>query len=149
MPQQLRLWHCSLLIDQSENFRQGANVMKKVLLLSMPMGALERPSLGLSLLKARLVESGYACDVRYLAFSFAEFIGQQDYQWICYELPYTAFAGDWTFTQALYGERYDPDGTYIQDVLRDSWHLSKENIPRNLGIGSRVLISMTIFLKSF
>ena len=104
--------------------------MKKVLLLSMPMGALERPSLGLSLLKARLVESGCACDVRYLAFSFAEFIGQPDYQWICYELPYTAFAGDWTFTQALYGERYDSEGTYIQDVLRDAWHLSEADIAR-------------------
>jgi ribosomal peptide maturation radical SAM protein 1 len=112
--------------------------MKKVLLLSMPMGALERPSLGLSLLKARLVESGYACDVRYLAFSFAEFIGQPDYQWICYELPYTAFAGDWTFTQALYGERYDSEGTYIQDVLRDAWHLSEADIARILRIRSMV-----------
>ena len=79
--------------------------MNKVLLLSMPMGALERPSLGLSLLKSRIVESGYSCDVRYLAFSFAEFIGQPEYQWMCYELPYTAFAGDWSFTQALYGEQ--------------------------------------------
>ena len=30
--------------------------MKKVLLISMPFGALERPALGLSLLKARLKE---------------------------------------------------------------------------------------------
>ena len=79
--------------------------MKKVLLLSMPMGALERPALGLSLLKARLNEKGFACDVRYMTFAFAEFIGQEDYQWMCYELPYTAFAGDWSFTDALYGER--------------------------------------------
>src|SRR5690349_10223085 len=104
----------------------------------MPMGAVERPSLGLCLLKARLAESGYACDVRYLAFSFAEFIGQQDYQWICYEIPYTAFAGDWTFTQALYGERYDEDGTYIRDVLRDAWRLSEADIARILRIRSMV-----------
>lgn len=32
--------------------------MKKVLLLSMPFGALERQALGLSLLKARLIEEG-------------------------------------------------------------------------------------------
>ena len=58
--------------------------MKKVLLLSMPMGALERPSLGLSLLKARLDELGVECDVRYLTFAFAEFIGQGNYQWMWY-----------------------------------------------------------------
>lgn len=112
--------------------------MKKVLLLSMPMGALERPSLGLSLLKARLVESGYQCDVRYLAFSFAEFIGQPDYQWICYELPYTAFAGDWTFTQALYGNQPDLERDYLQKVLRDAWRLTDADIARILRIRSFV-----------
>ena len=92
----------------------------KVLLLSMPMGALERPALGLSLLKARLAESGIECDVRYLTFAFAEFIGQGDYQWMCYELPYTAFAGDWSFTDALYGERTEAAQAYVRDVLRDT-----------------------------
>lgn len=112
--------------------------MKKVLLLSMPMGALERPSLGLSLLKARLFESGYQCDVRYLAFSFAEFIGQQDYQWLCYELPYTAFAGDWSFTQALYGDQPELERAYLDDILRDAWRLSQTDIARLLRIRSLV-----------
>lgn len=122
--------------------------MKKVLLLSMPMGALERPSLGLSLLKARLLESGYQCDVRYLAFSFAEFIGQQDYQWICYELPYTAFAGDWTFTQALYGNQPDLERAYLQDILREAWRLSDADIARILRIRSMVPHFMDYCLKS-
>ena len=122
--------------------------MKKVLLISMPMGALERPSLGLSLLKAQLVESGYQCDVRYLAFSFAEFIGQQDYQWICYELPYTAFAGDWTFTEALYGKQPDLERGYLQDVLRDAWRLSDADIARILRIRSMVPHFMDYCLKS-
>ena len=112
--------------------------MNKVLLLSMPMGALERPSLGLSLLKSRIVESGYACDVRYLAFSFAEFIGQQDYQWMCYELPYTAFAGDWSFTQDLYGEQPESERAYIQTILRDAWRLSDADIARILRIRTMV-----------
>src|ERR1700687_5641171 len=102
---------------------QGAGSMKKILLLSMPMGALERPSLGLSLLKARLDELGVECDVRYLTFAFAEFIGQGNYQWMCYELPYTAFAGDWSFTQALYGERPEVEQEYIQKILREVWQL--------------------------
>ena len=112
--------------------------MKKVLLLSMPMGALERPALGLSLLKARLNEVGFACDVRYLTFAFAEFIGQTDYQWMCYELPYTAFAGDWSFTQALYGDRPETEQAYVQEVMRQAWKLTDADIARVLHIRSMV-----------
>lgn len=112
--------------------------MKKVLLLSMPMGALERPALGLSLLKARLNETGFACDVRYMTFAFAEFIGQGEYQWMCYELPYTAFAGDWSFTHALYGERPEAEQAYVQEVLRDAWQLTDSDIGRVLHIRSMV-----------
>jgi ribosomal peptide maturation radical SAM protein 1 len=112
--------------------------MKKVLLLSMPMGALERPALGLSLLKARLNEKGFVCDVRYMTFAFAEFIGQENYQWMCYELPYTAFAGDWSFTEALYGARPDADQAYIETILREEWRLSDSDIGRILQIRSMV-----------
>lgn len=112
--------------------------MKKVLLLSMPMGALERPALGLSLLKARLNETGFACDVRYLGFAFAEFVGQGEYQWMCYELPYTAFAGDWSFTHALYGERPEAEQAYVQEVLRGAWNLTDSDIARILHVRSMV-----------
>src|ERR1700754_3306300 len=112
--------------------------VRKVLLLSMPFGALERPSLGLSLLKARLNDEGFACDVRYLGFTFAEFIGQDIYQWLCYELPYTAFAGDWSFTNALYGERPEADHAYLQEVLRETWRLTDEDIRRVLYVRSMV-----------
>jgi ribosomal peptide maturation radical SAM protein 1 len=84
------------------------------------------------------VESGYSCDVRYLAFSFAEFIGQPDYQWMCYELPYTAFAGDWSFTQALYGEQPRSESAYIQSILRDAWQLPDADVARIFRIRSMV-----------
>ena len=102
------------------------------------MGALERPALGLSLLKARLNETGFDCDVRYLTFAFAEFIGQGEYQWLCYELPYTAFAGDWSFTHALYGERPEAEQAYVQEVMRDAWHLTDSDIARVLQVRSKV-----------
>jgi ribosomal peptide maturation radical SAM protein 1 len=116
--------------------KRGAR--KKVLLLSMPFGALERPALGLSLLKARLTEAGFSCDVRYLNFTFAEFIGQEDYQWICYELPYTAFVGDWSFTSALYGERPAADNQYFDEVLRKTWRMSETDIARILRVRSLI-----------
>ena len=112
--------------------------MKKILLLSMPMGAMERPALGLSLLKARLNELGFKCDVRYLTFAFAEFIGHDEYQWMCYQLPYTAFAGDWSFTPALYGERPEADQAYIQNILRDVWQLSESDLARIQRVRSMV-----------
>lgn len=112
--------------------------MKKILLISMPFGALERPSLGLSLLKARLGEEGFACDVRYLNFAFAEFVGPEIYQWMSYELPYTAFAGDWSFTTSLYGERPEAERDYVQEILRDTWRLSEEDIRRVFYIRSLV-----------
>ena len=112
--------------------------MKKILLLSMPMGALERPALGLSLLKERLRQSGFDCDVRYLTFTFAEFVGHDEYQWMCYQLPYTAFAGDWSFTHALYGERPDSEQAYVQNILRDTWRVAEPDIQRILNVRSRV-----------
>ncbi|MGI9054845.1 MAG: hypothetical protein ACR2F2_03475, partial [Pyrinomonadaceae bacterium] len=113
--------------------------MKKVLLLIMPYGALERPALGLSLLKSVLEDENIFCDVRYLTFPFAELIGAENYQWMCYELPYTAFAGDWSFTTALYGDNYDArQEKYITEILQKNWNLDNETIQRILYIKSYI-----------
>ena len=104
--------------------------MKKILLCSMPFGALDRPALGLSLLKQVLKDSGILCDIRYLNFKFAEFIGGDDYQRITLEFPHTAFAGDWAFTAALYGEDPASDNRYIKEVLKETWLLAEEDIAR-------------------
>jgi ribosomal peptide maturation radical SAM protein 1 len=101
-----------------------------VLLVSMPFGALERQALGLSLLKPCLERRGLACDIQYLNFPFAEFTGLEDYCWLNYEAPYTAFAGDWIFTEALYGARPKADLAYKQDVLRGTWRMKESDIER-------------------
>jgi ribosomal peptide maturation radical SAM protein 1 len=110
----------------------------KILLLSMPFGALNRQALGISLLKAALLERGVACDLRYFTFDFAEFIGLEDYQWINFELPYTAFAGDWVFTQALYGTRASQDAAYINDVLFETWQLEPDTVKRFRAVRAKV-----------
>ena len=104
--------------------------MKKVLLLSLPFGALGRPALGISLLKARLAELGVACDIRYLTFPFAELVGHDEYHWISSEVPYIAFAGDWTFTRELYGDRPEADRRYVAEVLCNIWQLNDSDIQR-------------------
>lgn len=105
----------------------------------MPYGALERPALGLSLLKSVLENENISCDVRYLTFSFAELIGADNYQWMCYELPYTAFAGDWSFTTALYGDKYDArQENYITEILQKNWRLDNQTIQRIIYIKSHI-----------
>jgi len=104
--------------------------MKRILLLSMPFGAMERPALGLSLLKARLTWDGIACDVRYPSFTFADLLGAEEYQWISSELPYIAFAGDWCFTESLHGPRPAADAGYLAEVLQETWRLGAEDIAR-------------------
>ncbi len=104
--------------------------MKKVLLLSMPFGAMERPALGLSLLKALLARGGIACDVRYPSFMFVDYLGAETYQWISSSLPYIAFAGDWCFAEALYGPRPAADEEYIATVLQETWRLGADDIAR-------------------
>ena len=106
----------------------------KALLVSMPFGALERQALGISLLKSRLAQKRIPCDIRYLNFAFAEFIGAEDYRWINYELPYTAFAGDWTFVKALYGEQPGAAERYIREILQKCWQLPVGDIQRLLRV---------------
>jgi ribosomal peptide maturation radical SAM protein 1 len=106
----------------------------KVLLVSMPFGALDRPALGLSMLKAEVTKAGFACDVRYLNIAFAELIGCEEYRWLSSDLPYTAFAGDWTFTRSLYGPRPRSDAEYIDEILRHTWLFNEEDIARLLRI---------------
>lgn len=111
----------------------------KTLLISMPFGALSRPALGISLLKATLDRQQLPCEIRYLNFAFAEFISGDDFNWITHELPYTAFAGDWTFTTALYGPDATRDARYLDQILRGGWSLSEADISRLLRVRQMVL----------
>lgn len=102
----------------------------RVLLLSMPFGALDRPSIGLGTLKAGLAADGIACDVAYPALTFAAFTGVRDYQWVAGDLPHTAFAGEWLFTEQLYGRRPDQDARYEAEVLHSTWQLDAAAVRR-------------------
>lgn len=103
---------------------------ERVLLVSMPFGALERPSLALGLLQAHCRQLEVACETRYLGVPFAERVGVGEYHWLSAEVPYTAFAGDWLFTEALYGARPAADQAYVDHVLRGIWQLTDDDIAR-------------------
>jgi ribosomal peptide maturation radical SAM protein 1 len=96
--------------------------MDKVLLLNMPFISLSRPAIGISLLKARLAEEGLACDLDYPNLFFADRVGKDAYELISDHLSPAFFAGDWLFSQHLFGDRLDLE-TY-QNSLRQ--HLKEE-----------------------
>jgi ribosomal peptide maturation radical SAM protein 1 len=108
----------------------------RVLLLSLPFGALNRPALGISLLKQVLQAADIPCDVRYLTFPFAELTGDGLYHWISSQVPYTAFAGEWCFAEELYGPRQETDTAYVQQVLANTWQLDQAAIARVLQVRS-------------
>jgi ribosomal peptide maturation radical SAM protein 1 len=106
--------------------------LKKILLLSMPVGALERQALGLSLFKARLATEGVPCDVRYLTFTFADLIGVEEYCWLSTDIPHTAFAGEWVFTPSLYGASSRAQTSFVREVLQGLWRLDGRSLERIL-----------------
>lgn len=98
--------------------------MKPVLFVCMPFAGIDRPALGVSLLKSILAREGQASEVAYLNLWYAEMIGAADYGWVgdvggsqeC--VPHTAMAGDWLFSQFHYGPgALDGEG-FIEEILR-------------------------------
>ena len=93
-----------------------------VLLITMPFGPLIVPSIGLSLLKAALVNQGFSAQIRYFTFRFAERIGIQNYAYIADDTTPTDLIGEWIFSGALHGDQMgQADGKtdpYIDEVLR-------------------------------
>jgi ribosomal peptide maturation radical SAM protein 1 len=110
---------------------------ERVLLISMPCGAVERPSLALGLLQAHCARENVSCEVQYLNLAFAEQVGLASYQWLCNTVPYTAFAGEWLFADALYDGSCD-DGGYLRTVLTDTWQLSEPDLAKIAGIRQHV-----------
>lgn len=109
---------------------RAAPLPLRVLLVHMPWGALERPALGLSLLAAGLAARGVPCRTLYLNMLLADRLGADTCGWITHDLPHIAFAGEWLFTEALHGPDAARDAAFVQQVLRDTWHLAEADIAR-------------------
>lgn len=91
----------------------------RVLLMNMPFVSVSRPSIGISLLKARLAEEGFYCKTAYPNLRFAEMIGLDRYTIIDQSLSHALFAGDWLFAQQLFEGRLDTK-TYLATAQHNS-----------------------------
>jgi ribosomal peptide maturation radical SAM protein 1 len=100
----------------------------RVLLVSMPFGALDRPSLALGLLSAGLNEAGICCDTAYLSLAFARDLGVEAYERVAGEVTTLAMAPDWTFAECLFGAKWKPSDDYVDEVLRATWRTDRDGI---------------------
>ena len=90
----------------------------EILLLSMPFGSIQWPSLALSNLKAVLNDKGTGCDVRYFTFEFARWIGVQNYLDMSEKSSaYLDLLGDWIFSGALFGCDPARKKAYQDDII--------------------------------
>jgi ribosomal peptide maturation radical SAM protein 1 len=85
----------------------------------MPFALVYQPLLGISLLKAILVERDIACDIHYLSLGFAERMGLPQYEWIGLMNP-RSLLGEWLFAQELFGDEWDREHPLLQGVQEGS-----------------------------
>lgn len=82
-----------------------------VCLVSMPYHGLERPSLGLSLLQAALVQRHLSVQVFYAGFQFAEKIGLAAYRSVSLEIMNQL--GEWSFGEVAFPEFHPDHAAYL------------------------------------
>ena len=86
-----------------------------VLFLQLPFAALERPSLGLSLLAGALTKGGIDVRVAYPNLDFAERVGVARYRLV--ELTRNDdLLGEWVFKRAAFRDEAPPDGDFLANV---------------------------------
>src|SRR5690348_15515752 len=77
----------------------------RVLLISMPWASLPEPSLGLAILKAKLLETGIPCTVRHQNIFFLEYLKAESYDVIGARWGFN----DFLFTKTLQEEDVVPE----------------------------------------
>jgi ribosomal peptide maturation radical SAM protein 1 len=108
----------------------------RVLLVTMPCAAVERPPLGITLLQARLREAGVPCDIGHLNLAFAHLVGLSDYRTFTSQVPHPSLAGDWAFSGCLFGAAAGDTGAYVDDILQGRFGLSQELVELALRLRS-------------
>lgn len=110
--------------------------MARSLLLNMPFVSLERPAIGISILKARLEEEGQQCTVGYGSLFFAEYFGLSQYDFFLTRVSPAMFAGDWLFSQWLYSGR--DQATYLATLRHAVGENGSDDFEAILGMRDRI-----------
>ena len=98
----------------------------RVAFVYAPFGAIDKPALGISLLKSGLGRQGIACDMHYFNIKLAHELGVQLCDLIANNMPPGLLVGEWLFAPSLTGENADADYAYVHEVL---WGEYKDAFP--------------------
>jgi ribosomal peptide maturation radical SAM protein 1 len=83
----------------------------------LPFADVERPAIGVSLLKAEVEGLGFSSKVLYLNFDLAEMIGIELCGFISESLPADTLVGEWFFADLLFGDRIPDPLDYVAKIL--------------------------------
>ena len=88
--------------ERPRNRPEAAAAGADVMLVSLPFGMLESPSLGLGILQARLLRDGIAASTRHFTLDYARRIGTETYRRLAAGFPSTTdLLGEWIFSHAI------------------------------------------------
>ena len=89
----------------------------RVAFVYAPFSAIDKPAIGISLLKSALGRQGIACDIHYFNIRLAHELGVQLCDLIANNMPPGLLVGEWLFAPSLMGENADADYAYVHEVL--------------------------------
>lgn len=106
------------LLGKDSPLTDAAGSRADVLLVSMPFGMLNSPSLALGILQARLVSAGIAAQCRHFTVDYAARIGKEAYERIAGGFPATtSLLGEWIFSHALGARPPHDQAGYLQQAF--------------------------------
>lgn len=82
-----------------------------------PFVDINRPAIGVSLLKAEIARHGFSSRIEYLDLRLAERIGFMAYQTIANSLGSDSLIGEWFFADVVFGDTIPHEREYINKVL--------------------------------
>ncbi|MBE9536613.1 MAG: RiPP maturation radical SAM C-methyltransferase [Proteobacteria bacterium] len=92
--------------------------IKPVFLVIPPFHSINRPSLGVSLLKAAAEKEGFPTELIYLNLRFAEHIGPYLHEWIT-DKPMGQLLGEFIFSHLLFERNERAVEQYVKEVLQE------------------------------
>lgn len=91
---------------------------ESILLINMPFGPLNLPSLGLSLLKGALSQKGIPSKICYFNTTFANLIGEENYHLISRGFPRNVDQiGEWIFSKCLFPHKKEDVKEFIEEII--------------------------------
>jgi ribosomal peptide maturation radical SAM protein 1 len=83
----------------------------------MPFADVDRPSIGVSLLKARIASLGCSSRIAYFNLDLAEQLGYEQYRRISGGISMNSVTGEWFFADSAFGSDVPPEYEYVNKIL--------------------------------